>query len=185
MKILFFVDRLLQGGIQTLLLNLTIELKKRDSDIIIDFLNFDDGNRYPLEDYFRNIGCAVYKVRMPKIGSFVQTIRELDDFFKAHNDYNFIHAHGSSKITIPLFYARKYKIPNRIAHSHNTKFQTRNPLLQFVGNIFKVPLSYIATDYFACGKLAGEWLFGNFFLCKKNKVKILNNGVYVYKFLYE
>lgn len=184
MKILFFVDRLLRGGIQTLLLNLTIQLKKIDPTIQIDYLNFHDGNDYELEDVMREMGCGVYKVIMPHSNTLPKTLKGLDEFFKKHNDYDIIHAHCSSKGVLPLYYAKKYGIKHRFVHSHNTKFQTHNPGTILIGNILKAPLCRIATDYFACGDLAGKWLFDNIFAKKNIKVKVLNNGIIFDKFVY-
>lgn len=184
MKILFFVDRLLRGGIQTLLLNLTIQLKKIDATIQIDYLNFHDGNDYELEDVMRKMGCGVYKVTMPHSNTLFKTLGGLDEFFKNHHDYDIIHAHCSSKGVLPLYYAKKYGIKHRFVHSHNTKFQSQNPGTIFVGNILKAPLCRIATDYFACGDLAGKWLFDNIFAKKHIKVKVLNNGIIFDKFIY-
>lgn len=184
MRILFFVDRLLRGGIQTLLLNLTIQLKKNDSQIVIDYLNFDDGNHYELEDVMESMGCNVYKVVMPHLNTLQKTLAGLDSFFKEHHDYDIIHAHCSSKGVLPLYYAKKYGIRNRIVHSHNTKFQSQNPLTICVGNMLKAPLCRIATDYFACGELAGKWLFDNIFTQKNIKVKILNNGIILDNFIF-
>lgn len=184
MKILFFVDRLLHGGIQTLLLNLTTELKRKHSDILIDFLNFDDGNAYELESVMKNMGCEVYKVTMPHAKTLSKTLSELDIFFKYHHDYDIIHAHCSSKGALPLYYAKKYGIKVRIAHSHNTKFQTQNHFTILVGNILKAPLCLLATDYFACSKLAGKWLFDNIFSKKNIKVKLLNNAIQLDNYLF-
>lgn len=184
MKILFFVDRLLRGGIQTLLLNLTIQLQKIDSQIHIDFLNFDDGNDYELEEVMRGMGCGVYKVIMPHANTLIKTLNGLNAFFKEHHDYDIIHAHCSSKGVLPLYYAKKYGIKHRFVHSHNTKFQSQNLGTIFVGNLLKAPLCRIATDYFACGELAGKWLFDNPFAKKNIKVKVLNNGIIFDKFLY-
>ena len=184
MKILFFVDRLLRGGIQTLLLNLTIQLKKTDPNIQIDFLNYDDGKDYELEEVMRGMGCGVYKVIMPHANTLPKTLKGLDTFFKEHHDYDIIHAHCSSKGVLPLYYAKKYGIKHRIVHSHNTKFQSQNPGTIFVGNLLKAPLCRIATDYFACGELAGKWLFDNIYAKKDIKVKVLNNGIIFDKFVY-
>lgn len=180
-KLLFFADRLRRGGIQTLLLNYTIELLKT-KNIKIDLLLFDDGIEYELEQTFRDIGCNIYKVAWPQIRQIHLCLRELDSFFKNHHDYNIIHAHSSSKALLPLFYAKKYNIQVRIAHSHSTKFQTSNPIKIFIGDIMKLPLRRIANHYFACSTLAAQWLFGKNLNTKK--VYILNNALNLETFLY-
>lgn len=81
--------------------------------------------------------------------------------------YNIIHAHGSSSILLLEMYAGYLAKCNiRIAHSHNTK--TNHPIInEILKNIFR--RSY--TEAFACGKEAGEWLFG-----KDKNVIIIPNG---------
>ena len=67
----------------------------------------------------------------------------------------------------------------RIAHSHNTGFQTHNKIKIFVGNSMKKNLNKNATHYLACSELAGNWLFGN-----SKDVRIIRNAVNLdqYKF---
>lgn len=182
MKILFFVDRLLRGGIQTLLLNLTIQLKNKG--VSIDYLLFDDGKEYELEKVMKDMGCGIYKVPMPHINTIIKCLCGLNSFFRSHHDYDLIHAHSSSKAVLPLYYAKKYHIKIRIAHSHNTKFQSHNPFTIMVGDFLKIPLCRISTDYFACSELAGKWLFNNVF-AKKIHIYILNNGIVLEDFLYD
>ena len=50
-----------------------------------------------------------------------------------------------------------------------------------MGNMFKPLLKKYATDYFACSKLAGEWLFGKENV-ENGKVKIIHNAVDYQKF---
>ena len=80
-----------------------------------------------------------------------------------------------------LKYAKKYGVPIRIAHSHNAGFQTNSKMKTIVGNIFKKNLLKYTTDYFACSKLAGEWLF-NEDIVKSDKFKVIHNGVDLKKY---
>lgn len=183
-KVLYFVDRLLHGGIQTFILE---NIKHMDfTKIHIDLLVLDDGKNYELEKVFENMGCSIYKLKnawVKKPTDYINHIKALNDFFSNHNDYDVVHLHSSSKNFFVLSIAKKYGIATRIAHSHNIGFQTESKLQIIIGNIFKLPLIYYATDYFACSKLAGEWLF-NKKICKNNLV-IVKNAVDVEKFRYD
>ncbi len=183
MKILFFVDHLFRAGIQTLLLNITKELLK-NKDVKIHFLVFDDGKHYELEDIFESLGCSIYKVTWPHVGSLNRCIREMHSFFKKNNDYDVVHAHSSSKAVLPLYYAKKYNIPIRIAHSHNTKFQSHNPITIGVGNLLKWPMNIYANYYYACSEKAGRWLFDNWFSKKSVPIRILHNGIILDEFMF-
>ena len=171
-KVLYFVDRLRHGGIQQLILEI---LKHYDRENMqIDLLIFNDGETYPLEEEIRKLGINIYKIdgwiKTPL--SYITQKKVLDKFYKEHHDYKVVHLHSSSKNFLVLKEAKKYGIPMRIAHSHNIGFQTKNKAKILIGNILKNELIKNATDYFACSRLAGEWLFG-----KKQEIKIIHNAI--------
>ena len=178
-KVLYFVDRMLRGGIQTFVLE---NWRHMDHNKVqIDFLLLDDGNTYELEDTLRELGSKIYKLKgiwIKKPKDFVSYRREVDMFFKVHHDYRVVHLHSSSKNYMVLKCAKKYGIPIRIAHSHNIGFQTTSKAQILIGNLFKPLLKYYATDYFACSEEAGRWMFGN-----KN-VTVIKNAVDIDKYRY-
>ena len=174
-KVLYFVDRLRHGGIQQLAVEMA---KKMPDDVQMDFLVLNDGITYPLEDSIKELGLNLYKVDawINNITDYINYYRKLNEFFAKHNDYNAIHINTSSKNFLILKLAKKYNIPIRIAHSHNTGFQTRNKIKILVGDVFKPLLKRYATHFFACSKIAGEWLFGKKSV-DKGKVIIIHNAV--------
>jgi Glycosyltransferase len=156
-RILYFVDRLKFGGIQAFLQTV---LQRLDFDRFqVDFILFDDGITYGLEQTFRDFGCGIYKVCRPAAGHVIRSFAELDRFFKKHRGYDIVHSHGSSKNGIILWFAQRYNIKIRISHSHNTKFQSKNIFIKACGTLMKIPNCRLATDYFACSELAWNWLF--------------------------
>ena len=183
-KVLYFVDRMLRGGIQSLVIDWVSRFDK--NKIHVDFLLLDDGTKYELEDDLKKLGCNVYKLSgmwIRKPTDFIKYSKMLDDFFKEHNDYKVVHLNSSSKNYMVLKYAKKYNIPIRIAHSHNIDFQTTNKAKKIIGNLFKPLLIKYATDYFACSEIAGEWLFGKKII-KSNKFKVIHNAIDYEKFKY-
>lgn len=184
-SVLYFVDRMLRGGIQSLVIDWVSRFDK--NKIHVDFLLLDDGNKYELEDTLIELGCKVYKLNgiwIRKISDFHKQARALDSFFKEHNDYKVVHLHSTSKNYLVLKYAKKYGIPVRIAHSHSIDFQTKNPLKKLIGYILKPKLIKYSSDYFACSKIAGEWLFGNK-VVKSDKFKVIHNAIDYDKFKYD
>ena len=182
-KVLYFVDRMRHGGIQTLAYEMAKNMPK---NIELDFLVLNDGETYPLEEKIKKLGNKVYKVdtwlRSPL--DYVRYYKVLNEFFQKHHDYNVIHINTGSKNFLILKLAKKYGIKKRIAHSHNTGFQSKNKIEIFVGNIFKYFLKKYATDYFACSKSAGEWLFGKRNV-KNGKVILINNAIDYSKFKFD
>ena len=181
-KVLYFVDRLLRGGIQTFVYE---NIKHMDrSKVQIDFLLLDDGNKYEMEDDLKELGCNIYKLKgmwINKVTDFFKYGKMLDEFFSKNNDYKVVHLHSSSKNYLVLKYAKKYNIKVRIAHSHSIDFQTKNILKKLMGDFLKIPLKRYATDYFACSEIAGEWLFGKK-IVKTDKFKVVHNAVDLEKF---
>ena len=176
-KILYFVDILEYGGIQNFILNVLKNIKDTD----IEILTLDDGNNYPLEKEIEELGIKVYKLNniwIKDLFSYLKYKKAINNFFKEHNDYKMIHLHSTSKNYYILEVAKKYNIDIRIVHSHTTDFSTSNKLKKILGTIWKKKLLKYATDYFACSKEAGEWMF------EKNRFLIIPNGIDSDKFIF-
>lgn len=184
-KVLYFIDRMLYGGIQGLAINWISRFDK--NKIKVDVLLLDDGKKYELEDNLKELGCNVYKLNNIWVKTpidFVKEAKALDSFFRQHHDYKVIHFHSSSKNYLVLKYAKKYGIPVRIAHSHNIDFQTKNPIKKLYGNFLKPKLEKYSTDFFACSKDAGKWLFGEEII-NSNKFKVIHNAIDYDKFKFD
>ena len=183
-KVLYFVDRMLRGGIQSLVIDWVSRFDK--NKIQVDFLLLDDGKKYELEDTLKRLGCGVYKLNSIWINKpldFFKEAKALDTFFKDHHDYKVVHMHSTSKNYMVLKYAKKYGIPIRITHSHASDFQTGSNIKKRVGNILKSKIIKYSTDFFACSKDAGRWLFGDK-IVNSNKFVVINNGVDYDKYKY-
>ena len=181
-KVLYFVDRMLRGGIQSLVIDWVSRFDK--SKIHVDFLLLDDGKKYELEDTLKDLGCNVYKLKGIWINTpldFVREAKALDSFFKDHHDYKVVHLHSSSKNYLVLKYAKKYDINMRIAHSHSTNFMTNNGLKRIVGNYLKNGLRKYSTHYFACSNDTGKWLFGNKILAN-DRFRVIHNSIDINNF---
>ena len=181
-KVLYFVDRLLIGGIQTFILN-NIEYMDK-TKVQIDFLILDDGNVYEAETDLRLQGHNVYKLKniwIKKPGDYFKYFKAIDSFFSMHHDYKVVHLHSSSKNFYILKSAKKYGIPIRIAHSHSIGFQSKSKIQIMIGNLCKPLLKKYATNYFACSEIAGEWLFGKKEV-KKDNVTVIHNAVDLQRF---
>ena len=75
--------------------------------------------------------------------------------------------------------AKKAGVPCRIAHSHlsDLKLDYKYPFRVYARRNLKGNVS----DYFACSKRAGEWLFGKR-ISNSGKITVLNNAVDTEKF---
>lgn len=183
-KVLYFVDRMLRGGIQSLVIDWISRFDK--NKIHVDFLLLDDGKKYELEETLKRFGCKVYKLEGIWIKNpidYIKQAKALDNFFNEHHEYKVVHMHSSSKNFLVLKYAKKYNIPTRIAHAHALDFQCGSFTKKIVGNLLKPRLINYSTDYFACSKSAGKWLFGENII-NNSKFEVVKNGVDYNRFKY-
>lgn len=91
------------------------------------------------------------------------------------NHYDIVHVHGSSSMmAIELTIAKLVGEKIRIAHSHNTMCPNMK-----VHKILNPYFRKIYTKALACGKLAGDWLFG------ENEFEILPNGFHTELFAFD
>ena len=184
LRVLFFIDRLRLGGIQMLAYDI---LRVNDPTMMdIEILNLDDGQEYPLTKTLKDMGVTIHQLK----GAWLRTpldyphyFKSVDCFFEQHHNYDVVHMHSSSKNYYILKCAAKWGIPVRVAHSHNTGFQSRNPLVIAYGNLLKKPMRHYATHWVGCSKLACEWLFGKGSV-ERGEARVILNGIDSTLFVY-
>lgn len=185
LRVLFFIDRLRLGGIQMLAYDI---LKHNDpSKMDIEILNLDDGQEYPLTKTLQDMGVRIHVLKgawMRTPLDFPHYFKSVDKFFAEHHDYDVVHMHSSSKNYYILKCAAKWGIKVRVAHSHNTGFQSRNPLTIALGNQMMKPMRRYATHWVGCSKLACEWLFGQGCV-ERGEAKVILNGIDSSLFIYD
>lgn len=181
--VLLFVDRMRVGGIQTLLVELIDQFLASGQPC--ELLLLDDGEHYDLEDEAR-ARIPVHKLEgvwMRKPQDFLCYSRAVERFFAEHHDYRAVHLNSGPKNFPILRSAKRYGIPVRIAHAHNTGFQTRSSAERLLGTCLKAPLRHYANVYLACSDRAGEWMFGSRQM-KDGQVAVLPNGIPLREFAF-
>lgn len=185
LKALFFIDRLRLGGIQALVKDI---LRYNDRNrMVIDILNLDDGMEYPLRKELTDMGITVYQLK----GVWLRTPCDLfaywkavDRFFGQHHDYDVVHVHSGPKNYYILKTAKRWGIPVRVAHSHNTGIQSKNPVSIMIANLLKTPMKRYATQCVGCSELACEWMFGKGCV-RKGDAKVILNAIDCNIFAYD
>ena len=112
-------------------------------------------------------------------GACVNLLRK----YLRENHVDIVHSHMWDLSGIFLYYAKKYRVPVRVAHSHNTsKAKHRyNALKEFLRdkilwNIFRYMIYVSANGYAACSEDAARWLFIKPIIQKK-KYSVVTNGI--------
>ena len=126
-------------------------------------------------------GGKVFTIPSPSKG-YKQYRRFLGDLMDKYH-YKAVHSHTMFNSGINLSVAKKHGVPIRICHSHTTKTETN---ISFKRNMYHKYMRRMilnnATDLFACGVEAGNWLYGETEFKKRGKV--IHNGIDVDLFAY-
>ena len=153
------------GGVESFLMNYARNFDK--TKVHMDFLCNTKVVAY--ENELTDMGCKVIKVTARRDNP-VRYKKDMKAFFKEHAaEYDVIWVNLCSLANIDyLKMAKKYGIPVRIIHSHNSK-NMDSRLRGILHKINKKKIGRIATDYWACSYEAAKWFYPD---------KIINSGQY-------
>ena len=157
-------------GISTVILNYCKELDHQKYDLTVIA-----GRPIAEENKKECVENGIHLIELPS--RHQKSVRHYMGLWKVlkHNQYDIIHVHGSSSMmAIELSIARFAGERNRIAHSHNSMCPNMR-----VHKILNPYFKKIYTKALACGKLAGDWLFG------ENKFEVLPNGFHTELFAFD
>lgn len=164
-RVLQVVTYMGRGGLESMLMNYYRRIDR--TKVQFDFLT----HRFFQAAYDTEIlkmGGNIY--HLPKLNPVDPRYKSsLNHFFTNHPEYKIVHSHLDCMAGVPLKYAAKHQVPIRIAHAHNAE-QTHD-LRYPVKMLYKKRIPIYATDLLACGKAAGEWMFGT------HTFSILNNAI--------
>lgn len=155
MRILVFGLTSNLGGIETFMLTYVKEIVKMGDKF--DFLATCE--QLAVESELLELGCRVYHIT-PKRKSFFRYRKELSYFMKVHaNEYDVVWLNDVLFCNIDVLkYGKKYGIPKRILHAHNSQaLGSKSRIIRH--NIIKHFVKYYATDFWACSDLAAKWSF--------------------------
>jgi glycosyltransferase involved in cell wall biosynthesis len=173
-KVLQVVGGIDRGGATIFITN---NLKYNDNNkITYDFLIRQDYSAY--RSLIEASGGTVYVMpEFPK--RFIKNWIETKHFFKNNaGKYSAIHVHANALLyMLPLKLAKKYGIKVRIIHSHNTK--ANKPIYGIIHKYNVKRVHKYANVFYACGMLAGKWMF------KDKNFEVINNAIDINKFAFE
>ena len=170
-RILQCVNNMHRAGLETMLMNYYRNIDR--TQIQFDFLTHRP-DRSDYDDEIESLGGKVYYAPRLYPQNYYKYFLYMREFFKEHPDYKIMHSHIDAMSYLPLLAGKKAGIPVRIAHSHNTAIDKdfKYPLKQY----FRFKIKSAANTFLACGKDAGEFLFG------ESEFKVIPNAVDAIKF---
>lgn len=171
-RVLHVVTYMGRGGLETMLMNYYRHIDR--SKVQFDFLVHRDFEA-DYDQEIEELGGRIYRVS--RLIPWSKKYRlELKKFFRAHPEYDIVHVHQDCLSSVALQCAKECGIKTRIAHSHNCN-QDKN-IKYIIKKHYMKQIPKYATDLFACGQEAGEWMFHT------TKFWILNNAIDTKKYIY-
>lgn len=171
-RILHVVTYMGRGGLETMLMNYYRHIDREK--IQFDFLVHRDF-KADYDEEIESLGGRIYRIQ--KLNPFsIKYKKSLKTFLMNHPEYKIIHVHQDCLSSVVLKVAKECNVPVRIAHSHNSDQEKdiKYPIKLFL----KKFIAKYATDLFACGETAGNWMFGG------AQYSVLNNAIDVDSFSY-
>ncbi len=166
------------GGVRTMVLSY---VKNINSDDIVFDIFIDDNSEDIKADDISQINANKYL--MPSVKNPIKQIAFLKNEFKK-NKYDAVHIHNNTLSVFALFAAMQAKIPVRICHSHSSAHKSESKMRLAAKYMLRPFVRLFATDYVACGELAGRWMYGDK-LYDSKKVTVFANAIDTIAFLYD
>ena len=164
-RVLQVVTHMERGGLESTLMNYYRHIDQER--VQFDFLVHRQ-ERAAFDDEIESLGGKLY--RLPRLVPWSEGyLAALNHFFDEHPEYKIVHVHQDCLSSVILRAAAQHNIPVRIAHSHNAN-QDKN-LKYPIKLWYKRSIPKYTTNLFACGKDAGDWMFGG------APYQIINNAI--------
>lgn len=178
-KVLVVAGRMHYGGLETMIMNF-FRLMDR-SKVSYDFmLNYEEKGVFDYE--IKALGGKIFIMPRLQFKNTFKYIKEVNAFFKKHKgEYKIVHGHLTSVGCIYLLLAKLHGVKTTIIHAHYTSTSPR--LKGRIERLALLPLRFCADYYFACSNKAGAFCFGKSKL-KKDNYKLVKNGIFLERFLY-
>ena len=172
-RVLHIIGSLNRGGAETFLMNLYRSMDR--SKIQFDFAIYDRPKGESFYNEVIKMGGRVFFLPSKSEG-LLKNINKIKNVVR-ENNYYIVWRHSDSCIGgIDLIGARLGGSNRNILHSHSTstgKFET------YLHWILRPIINAMITDRFACGNLAGNWMY------EKRDTQIIKNGINLKKFSFD
>ena len=96
-KILNIVPNMRAAGIETFIMNVYRNIDREK--IQFDFLVHNSKREF-YDDEIERLGGKIYRLSLKDDKNIFKYIRDLDQFFKTHKEYNIIHGHMQSMMQL-------------------------------------------------------------------------------------
>lgn len=173
-KIAHVAGGLTTGGVEAVVYNYFSHMPSKDYELY--YISYDTPNEQ-VKEKFEALGFHVYEVCKKK-DNFLRSCSQVLRILK-ENDIQIIHSHMTLVCFITSMLARLCGVKVCIAHSHLAPQVTG--IKKYMYGIFKWLTKITASDWFACGKEAGVFLYGKKAV-ESGKVVMMHNAIDIQKY---
>ena len=174
-RVLQILGIVANGGVEAVIMNYYRNIDK--SKIQFDFVVHNDAD----ENYIKEIlsmGAKVYKVT-PYNQNVFKFMYEIYHIIKS-NQYQIVHSNMNALSGFALLPAYLAGVKVRILHNHTTDSKEEK-LRSLIKRVLRPFAKLFANQYWACSKLAAEWMYGKNAVIN-SKITIINNAINLEKF---
>lgn len=177
-KVLVVISKLRIGGAEKVAVDIGVNADK--SRFELDYLVFGDEKR-DYEEFLLKNGCRVICFPEPSdnFGDYLKSLKKLIK----ENGYNVIHAHTMFNCGWAMLVGKLCGVKVRISHAHSALLEERGVKTKLYEFLMRMLISLFSTDIVACGKKAGERLYGKKAFEKRGK--LILNGIDVKSFKFD
>lgn len=165
------------GGVEAVIMNYYRHIDR--DKVQFDFVAHKGASEYYVNE-IKTLGGKVYEIT-PYTRNPIAFTSEIYHIIKEHN-YQIVHSNMNALSCFPLFAAYFAGAKVRILHNHTTDTKAER-LRTMIKRILRPFAKMFANQYWACSKLAGQWMYGAAAV-QQSKVTIINNAIDLKKFAF-
>ena len=179
-KVLIIIGSLKMGGAEKIMVDLAEYIDKNEFEIY--FLVYNQKIEI-FEERVKKFGGHVIHIKRPK-PFYLSYYKELKDISQKYGTFDILHTCTLLNNGINILFFKMLGCKKRISHSHSTNSGREETFLTKIYEmLMRKVIQCCATDFVACGKAAGEYLYGKTFF--KEKGVIIPNGIDFKKFMFQ
>lgn len=180
-KILIICAGLCLGGVERFAANISLFAPKGEFEF--HYLVFE-GSETDFEAECIENGAKILRVKSPSLNhtAYIKALKKI----LLLNHYDVVHSHTQFNSGINMWAAKRCGVPVRISHSHTIAHEQKIPLKkQLYEDFMRSLIKRYATVFLACGKEAGEWMYGTGSSKRRSPgFTVIHNGIDTGRFLF-
>lgn len=183
MRVLQILDNIaIDTGVSSVVMNIYRNVDYKE--IQFDFLVCSKRDESYEEEIVSRGGRIFYSGNPLSVKELFRACSYFDKFFKEHgSEFNIVHLHSPTIALFTLRYAKKYRVPIRIVHSHSTMTST-NRIKSIINKFLMSQAKKYSNEFWACSTEAAHFLYGESF-CKSHRYELIKNAIDPIKFAFK